>query len=85
MNSCVTTANDDKPIIETDLFKLAAFFSWIGVIKPHNEFTFKCLLVILVQKSSFSMTNMKISGKILNIVRNGLRIIILIMKMSYTK
>ena len=44
----------------TYLLKFSILLCRVSVIKPHDQFPIECLLIVLVQQGSFSMTNMEV-------------------------
>ena len=49
---------------QANLFKVNLLFLWIGVVKPHDEFTLEQVLIMLIQQCCLSMANMKVAGQI---------------------
>lgn len=44
------------------LLKVLLFLLRVGVVEAHDEFAFKCHLVVLVEQSSLGMANMQVSS-----------------------
>ena len=53
------------------LLKFSILFGGIGIIKPHDHFAVVHVLVILIQQSSLSMTDVKISEVQTNLFTQG--------------